>query len=73
MTFQQSLGKITNISNDVLLQEQILIEFMQMTMIAREERILIERPFEFQRVQLERKVTALFYLQMNTLSHFCKS
>ena len=55
----QNLGNVTNISSGVLLQgEQILIEFMQMTMIAMEERIL--RPSEFQRAQIE-KLNTLFY------------
>ena len=38
-----SLGKITNVSSDVLSQgEQILTKLMQMTMVAMEERILLD-------------------------------
>ena len=46
---------IINVFDGVLLQgEQILIEFMKMTMTALKKRIL--RLFEFHRVQRERKV-----------------
>ena len=43
MTFQSNLGKITSISNGDLLQdEKILIELMQIIVIAMKERILTE-------------------------------
>ena len=35
--------------------------------------LITKTPFEFQRVQVGRKVNALICLQMNTLSHFCES